>query len=269
MYLNAVWAVEDVEGDFVPVHLLWRGVGRTFNLTDALTVMDERLRLRGEGFIGGEYDVPTEPTLNVRGMTPVGTRTPFGLLLASLLVYILVLGLWCGRHVSARFPWGVIARRVLQRKVLAMLMLVPFGCSLAAAAYINEGASKAAEQIKGDRIYISSPLSRPSFGTKFEGLVAGVVVMELVAFVCFGMHGWIDRRVEKKAREYERWVENGHVGDGEADARRGSVVVDAGSEDPPTYTFELTDLDRIRMTESEVHRQSQARHNSYAQNDSF
>ncbi|KAF2109601.1 hypothetical protein BDV96DRAFT_585008 [Lophiotrema nucula] len=164
--------------------------------------LDTELKLSGEGFIfiggwEGSYCIPTETAREVRSMTLVFTRTLVVLLLVAVLVYVPMLALWdsgAGYRCRSRRRRRRRGRKVqwlcLRKWYQGLVTIVPFACSLAAAAYINEGASKAANQVVGNVMYISSPLRKPGFGTRFEGLIAGVVVMELLVFGYFGM--WED-----------------------------------------------------------------------------
>lgn len=90
IYLDAVWAYEDVQGDYEPIHMLLKGVGKMVDLTDALTIMDETLMLEGQAHLNRSYTIPTEPTLSVNEMTPIKTLTPFVLLVFDIALISLV-----------------------------------------------------------------------------------------------------------------------------------------------------------------------------------
>lgn len=242
MFLNGVWAYEDVQGDYEPIHLLWKGVGRVFNLTNALMTMDETLALEGRWHLNGNYSVPTEPVQHVREMTPVTTSTPFILIVVSMSLALPVFVIWFWERCALNRHKRV---KTVQRRWMLFVLLTMAACLVAAASYIDSTVSKAAAQLAGNTTYISSAHRKPRFGSKFQGLIAGAAIMQILTLVSFGLHCFMERRPKKRWTEYKKTLqERGRRMTAEQD-----VNDEALAEAPPEYTEELSDLEMIRMTE--------------------
>ncbi|KAH7126793.1 hypothetical protein B0J11DRAFT_286550 [Dendryphion nanum] len=258
VYLDGVWAYEEVQGDYEPVHLLQKGMGNIFNLTDALTIMDETLYLKGQGF-NRSYNVPTEPTQYIRAMTPLTLRVPIVLLIVGMSLAFPLLVIWAWeRCTSNRHNRAKTIQRI---SILATLVTM-FACFLAAGVYLQITASKACEQVRGNTTYVSGRQWEASFSGKFQGMMAGVVVLQLAALITFVLHAWIEKRISKRDTETEDSIEEVPA----KPLKRSSKAVAVKTEPaPPDYAMTPTDLEVIRMTEIMTLREIHSRRSSISE----
>ncbi|ORY05265.1 hypothetical protein BCR34DRAFT_46347 [Clohesyomyces aquaticus] len=247
MYLNGVWAEEEVEGDYVPSHLLWKGVCKTFNLTTALTIMDNTLALGGPAQ-NTNYTTPTDPTVHVKEMTPVETKKTLILFILGIFLTWTLFPLWA---VEGFLSGPQRRRKLLQRRWIFCVMGLSFAFYLSGAAYITSIASKAAAQVAGDSTYIATNQRTAYFGSDFQGLLAGVCALHLLATGIYAIHSWLERRLEKRSIAHRRHAEEREsvrVMTQENVAIAQDIRQSTETE-PPPYTAEPTELERIRLTE--------------------
>lgn len=89
-------------------------------------------------------------------------------------------------------------------------LVIMITCSLSAAVYINLTASKAVAQLKRNTIYVSGGRKDTRVGSKFQGLIAGVVVTQVLALLCYSTHCWICKREERSKDEHQKRLKGRH-----------------------------------------------------------
>jgi hypothetical protein len=252
MYLNAFWGYQDSNLGTQQSYyygsssqVLGKGIGQAFDLADVLRFIDSELAyLRA---LREDYEVPDPalrsptqfalppPLFQLKRMTPIATMAPFVLLVVGMVAALPILLTWLGERRESTKQKNV---KLMKRRWMFLIFGVMFLCWLTAAAYIAAAARQAVSQLNLNVMSINTPGIKASFGGKFQALLAGAIICQVVSMTSYGAHCWIEKQITERRAERERRVREA---EGEA----------IEEEEPPAYAVEMTDLARTRATEEQ------------------
>jgi hypothetical protein len=243
MYLNAFWGNQDVDPGtkqsyyLANSYVLGKGIGQAFDMADALDSIDNKLaddradrkyyeRLDSVHRFLFRNPFPPPP-FHLNGMTPVATMAPFVLLVIGMVATLPILSIWFRERNQSTKQKNV---KLVRRRWMFLVFGAMFLCWLIAATYIATATRRAVSQLNLDTTYINTHGIKASFGSKFQALLAGAIMCQVVSMTSYGAHCWIEKQImERRVREAE-----------------GDVIEDV---EPPAYVVEMMDLARIRATE--------------------
>jgi hypothetical protein len=251
MYLNAFWGYQDsnlgTQRSYYygsSSQVLGKGIGQAFDLADVLRFIDSELSYLRD--LREDYEVPDPalrsptqfalppPLFQLKRMTPIATMAPFVLLVVGMVAALPILLTWLGERRESTKQKNV---KLMKRRWMFLIFSVMFLCWLTAAAYIAAAARQAVSQLNLNVMSINTPGIKASFGGKFQALLAGAIICQVVSMTSYGAHCWIEKQITERRAERERRVR-------EAEG-------EAIEEEPPAYAVEMTDLARTRATEEQ------------------
>jgi len=217
--------------------VLGKGIGQTFDMVDALHSIDNKLAYDRADRKYYERPNPAyrfllkvpfaPPPFHLKGMTPVATMTPFVLLVIGMVATLPILSVWFRERNQSTKQKSV---KLVRRRWMFLVFGIMFLCWFIAAAYIAIVTCRAVPQLNLDTTHINTHGIKASFGGKFQALLAGAIMCQVVSMTSYEAHCWIEKQImERRVREAE-----------------GDVIEDV---EPPAYVVEMMDLARIRATE--------------------
>lgn len=251
MYLNAFWGYLDSNvGTRQAIYysnsqVLSKGIGRVFDLADALRFIDRKLAFyrverEDDEVLDPAFRYPSRvplppPPFQLKGMTPIATMAPFVLLVIGMVAALPILLTWLGERRQSTKQKNV---KLTKRRWMFLIFGAMFLCWLTAAAYIATTARQAVSQLNLDVMYINTPGFKASFGGKFQALLAGAIICQVVSMTSYGAHCWIEKQIMERRAERERRIREAE----------GEVIEE---DEPPAYAVQISDLARIRAMEEQ------------------
>ena len=253
MYLNAFWGYPDGMAStqfyygnyYANAEVLGKGIGRAFDLADALRFIDSKLadaRATREN-----YEIPNPvlqspiqapfppPPFQLKGMTPIATMAPFVLLVIGMVAALPILLICVGERQQSSKQKNV---KLTKRRWMFLIFGFMFLCWFIAAVYIAATVRQAVSQLNSDTMHINTSGIKASFGSKFQALLAGAIICQVVSMTSYGAHCWFEKQIAERMVTKERGV-------------REAEVEAIEEEEPPAYAVEMSDLARIRATEEQ------------------